>query len=58
MAFEFGCKTAGSAYNWKARGATEDEVLARVVEHARKKHKVKTATGTIASYLKSTLRQV
>jgi predicted small metal-binding protein len=58
MAYEFGCKTAGSACNWKARGATEDEVLTKVAEHARKKHKVKVATGTIVSYLRSTLHQV
>ena len=57
MAYEFGCRTAGSACDWKARGATEEEVLAKVAEHARKKHKVETATGTIVQYLRSTLRQ-
>lgn len=57
MAYEFGCAPAGSACNWKARGATEEEVLAKVAEHARKKHKVATETDTIMKYLKSTLRQ-
>jgi predicted small metal-binding protein len=58
MAYEFGCKTAGSACNYKVRGANEEEVLAKVAEHARKKHKVATATDTIVSYLRATLRQV
>ena len=57
MAYEFGCAPAGSACNWKATGATEEEVLAKVAEHARKKHKVATGTDTIMNYLKSTLRQ-
>ncbi len=57
MAYEFGCRTAGSACDWKARGATEEEVLAKVAEHARRKHKVQAATDTLVSYLRSTLRQ-
>ena len=58
MSYEFGCRPAGSACDWKARGATEEEVLAKVAEHARKKHKVQTGTATIMAYLRSTLRQV
>lgn len=58
MAYEFGCTPAGSACSWKARGSTEDEVLAKVAEHARKVHKVKNPTDTIMNYLRSTLRQV
>lgn len=59
MAYEFDCRTAGAAgCNWKARGATEDEVIAKVAEHARKKHKVKTVTDTIANYARSATRQV
>ena len=57
MAYEFGCRAAGSACDWKARGATEEEVLRKVVDHARRKHHVTTATDTIVSYLRSTLRQ-
>jgi predicted small metal-binding protein len=58
VAYEFGCTPAGSACRWKVRGATEDEVLAEVAEHARTVHKVKTPTDTIMNYAKSTLRQV
>ena len=57
MAYEFGCSPAGSACNWKARGATEEEVMAKVAEHARTKHEVAAPTETIMRYLKSTLRQ-
>ena len=58
MAYEFGCPTAGSDCSWKVRGATEDDVMAKVAEHARKVHKVKAPTATIMNYLRSTLRQV
>jgi predicted small metal-binding protein len=56
MAYEFGCKVAGSACNWKVRGGSPEEVMAKVAEHARKKHKVDAVSDTIASYLKSTIR--
>ena len=58
MAYEFGCKVAGSQCNWKARGATEEELMRKVAEHAQKKHRVKTVSDTIAGYLKTTIRQV
>ncbi len=57
MAYEFGCRHAGSACDWKGRGATEEEVLEKVAEHARKKHKVTGATDTLVRYFRSTLRQ-
>ncbi|MGH9278942.1 MAG: hypothetical protein ACRD12_12665 [Acidimicrobiales bacterium] len=40
------------------RGGARGGVLARVAEHARRKHKVKTSGDTIRSYLRSTLRRV
>jgi predicted small metal-binding protein len=59
MAYEFSCKTAGAAgCNWKVRGATQDEVMAKVAQHAQKVHKVKKVSDTIASYARSTTRQV
>lgn len=57
MGFRFGCKVAGSACNWTAHGATEAEVMAKVAEHAKRKHNVQAVTDTIANYLKSTVRQ-
>ena len=58
MAYEFGCPAAGSACRWTVRGATEEEVLAKVADHAARKHKVKQPTATIMNYLRSTLRHV
>jgi predicted small metal-binding protein len=57
MAYEFGCKVAGSACDWKARGRTPEEVMSKVAEHAQRKHKVAAVSDTIADFLKSTLRQ-
>ena len=59
VAYEFSCKAAGAeGCNWKARGATEDEVIAKVTQHAQKVHKVKNVSDTIASYARSSLREV
>ncbi|MFN2504705.1 MAG: DUF1059 domain-containing protein [Acidimicrobiales bacterium] len=59
MAYEFDCRTAGAeGCSWKVRGATEDEVVAKVAEHARKKHKVKNVSDTIANYARANARQV
>lgn len=58
MAYEFDCRTAGAeGCNFKARGASEEEVIAKVTEHARKKHKVKNVSDTIANYARSAIRQ-
>jgi predicted small metal-binding protein len=59
VAYEFDCRTAGAAgCNWKARGGSEEEVIAKVAEHVRKKHKVKNVTDTIANYARAATRQV
>ncbi len=58
MAYEFDCRTAGAVgCNFKARGASEEEVIAKVTEHARKKHRVKNVSDTIANYARSAIRQ-
>lgn len=57
MAYEFKCADAGATgCRWKARGSSEDEVLAKVEDHAKKAHKVEMPTETIRSYLRSTIR--
>jgi len=51
--FEHSCAKAGAeGCGFTARAATEDELMAKVGEHARKKHGVPAMTGTIASYLR------
>ena len=57
MAYEFRCAEAGATgCRWKARGNSEEEVLAKVEEHARKAHNVQVPTETIRNYLRSTIR--
>ncbi len=57
MAYEFKCADAGATgCRWKARGSSEEEVMAKVEEHARKTHKVQIPTQTISNYLRSTVR--
>ena len=59
MAYEFSCKAAGAeGCGWKTRAATEDELVAKVAQHAQKVHKVKNVTGTIAAYARASARQV
>ena len=50
----FECRHAGVACNAKVSGETEDEVLAKAVEHARKAHGVDlTVSTTLANYARS-----
>ncbi len=59
MAYEFSCRTAGAeGCNWKTRAATEDELVAKVAQHAQKVHKVKNVSATIANYARASARQV
>jgi predicted small metal-binding protein len=37
--------------------ATEEELMAKVSEHVRHVHKVRTTTDTIASFVRSKMRQ-
>jgi len=45
-----GCKDVGVDCDFAARGKTDEEVLKKAVEHARKEHDIKTVTK---DYLKS-----
>ncbi len=59
MAYEFSCRAAGAeGCGWKTRAASEDELVAKVAEHARKVHKVKNVSDTIANYARASARQV
>lgn len=53
----FECRNAGVVCNAKVTGETEEEVLAKAVEHARDKHGVDlTASTTLANYARSAIR--
>jgi predicted small metal-binding protein len=59
VAYEFSCRAAGAeGCGFKTRAATEDELVAKVAQHAQKVHKVKNVTGTIAAYARANARQV
>jgi predicted small metal-binding protein len=53
----FQCSDAGVPCNAKITGETEDEVLAKAVEHAKKAHGVDlTVSKTLAGYAQSLIR--
>jgi predicted small metal-binding protein len=53
----FRCADAGVVCGAKVTGETEDEVLAKAVEHAREEHGVDlTASTTLAKFAKSAIR--
>lgn len=57
MTKSFACRDAGVVCRAKVTGATEDEVLAKAVEHAREAHGVDLTTSrTLAKYARSAIR--
>ena len=49
--YEFSCRAAGAqGCRWKTRTTSEEELLARVTEHARKVHGVSAVNGTLTNY--------
>ncbi len=58
MAYEFDCRSAGAeGCGWKARANSEEELLAKVSEHAQQKHKVGNVSDTIVNYARASIRQ-
>ena len=57
MAKTFECKHGGVVCGAKITGETEEEVLAKAVEHAREKHGVDlTQAQTLARYARSLIQ--
>jgi predicted small metal-binding protein len=57
MAKSFQCADAGVVCGAKVTGETEEEVLAKAVEHAREAHGVDLAqSSTLAGYARSLIR--
>jgi predicted small metal-binding protein len=51
--YEHSCAKAGAeGCGYTVRAGSEDELKAKVVEHARKKHNVQGMTDTIYGYLR------
>ena len=56
--YEHSCAKAGAeGCGFTVRAATEDELKAKVGEHARKKHNVQTMTDTIYNYVRATAQR-
>ena len=57
MAKSFRCQDAGVVCRAKVTGETDDEVLAKAVEHAREAHGVDLAQSTtLANYARTLIR--
>lgn len=57
MGKSFECRQAGLACGYRARGESEEDVLAKAVAHARKAHKVDlTQAATLERYARSLIR--
>ncbi len=57
MTKSFRCSDAGVVCRAKVTGETEEEVLAKAVEHAREKHGVDLAQSTtLANFARSAIR--
>ena len=57
MARTFECRHGGVVCNAKITGATDEEVLAKAVEHAKEKHGVDLSqSNTLAGYAQSLIR--
>ncbi len=53
MSYEHSCKKAGAeGCGYTVRAGSEEELKAKVITHAQKKHGVKNMTDTIYSYLR------
>lgn len=51
--YEHSCAKAGAVgCGYTVRAASEEELKAKVIEHARKKHNVQGMTDTIYTYLR------
>ncbi|HET7488866.1 MAG TPA: DUF1059 domain-containing protein [Acidimicrobiales bacterium] len=57
MGHTFACRDNDHACRWKASAATEDELMEKVARHARAKHGVQELTQTLATFLRSGIKQ-
>lgn len=57
MALEFRCKNVGIVCNASIKAETEDELIAKVAEHADHVHGVPKLTQTLVNYAKSTVTE-
>ncbi|MDQ6618067.1 MAG: DUF1059 domain-containing protein [Actinomycetota bacterium] len=57
--YEFSCKAAGATgCGWKGRAPSEEELLIKVADHARKVHGVGALSDTLVNYARTVARPV
>ncbi|MDQ5874872.1 MAG: DUF1059 domain-containing protein [Actinomycetota bacterium] len=50
MAYEFSCVDAGAACRAHLKADTQEELVEKVADHLKNKHKVQHVTNTLANY--------
>jgi predicted small metal-binding protein len=58
MTKELRCRDVGMDCDFKARGATEDEVVKQAVAHARSAHQITEMTPELAAKVRAAIRSV
>jgi predicted small metal-binding protein len=57
MTYEFDCKSAGhQGCGWKGAADSEEELMSRLAEDVRTKHKVANVSDTIANFARQNIR--
>ncbi len=57
MAYQFACRDNDHQCRWKGSAPTEEALMTKVAEHARKKHGVQETTDTLANFLRKGIKQ-
>ena len=57
MAKVMKCRTVGLDCDFVARGKNDDEVMAKVAEHARKDHGMQTIPQDVAAKVKAAIQE-
>ena len=50
MAYEFRCTDAGASCGWSVRAESQEELLQKLSDHLRTKHKVKHVSKTLQNF--------
>ena len=56
MELEFRCRDVGVVCSAKLTASSEEELLAKIADHADRRHGVASLTDTLVNYAKSTVR--
>lgn len=57
MSYQFACRDNDHQCRWKGHAPTEEQLMDKIAEHARKKHGVQNTTATLANFLRKGIKQ-